>query len=58
VLELSEPAEVVLRVNGARRVVKRTKPGRFAVGFRFRPRVVRAVAWDTAGNRSRPVSAG
>ena len=54
-LELSEPAEVVLNVNGVRRVVKRTRAGRFAVGFRFRPRVVRATAWDAAGNRSRPL---
>jgi hypothetical protein len=55
VLDLSEPGEVVLRVNGARRVVKRTRPGRFAVGLPFRARVVRGTAWDPAGNRSRPL---
>jgi hypothetical protein len=55
VLDVSEPAEIVLRVNGARRVVKRTKAGRFAVGLPFRARVVRATAWDPAGNRSRPL---
>jgi hypothetical protein len=54
-LWLSEPAEVVLRVNGVRRVVRRTRAGRFAVGFPFRPRTVRATAWDAAGNRSRPL---
>jgi hypothetical protein len=55
VLDVSEPAEVVLTVNGARRVVKRTKPGRFAVGLPFRARVVRGTAWDAGGNRSRPL---
>ena len=54
-LWLSEPAEVVLRVNNVRRVVRRTRAGRFAVGFPFRPRTVRATAWDAAGNRSRPL---
>ena len=58
VLDVSEPAEVVLRVNGVRRVVKRTKAGRFAVGLPFRARVVRGVAWDPAGNRSRPLRYG
>jgi hypothetical protein len=54
-LWLSEPAEVVLRANNVRRVVRRTRAGRFAVGFPFRPRTVRATAWDAAGNRSRPL---
>jgi hypothetical protein len=56
VLDVSEPADVVLQVNGARRVVKRAKPGRFAVGLPFRARAVRGIAWDPAGNRSRPLS--
>jgi N-acetylmuramoyl-L-alanine amidase len=55
VLDVSEPAAVVLTVNGARRVVKRTKPGRFAVGLPFRARAVRGIAWDPGGNRSRPL---
>jgi hypothetical protein len=54
-LWVSEPAEIVLRVNNVRRVVRRTRAGRFAVGFPFRPRTVRATAWDAAGNRSRPL---
>src|SRR5918999_1393346 len=54
-LWLSEPAEGVLRVNNVRRVVRRARAGRFAVGFPFRPRTVRATAWGVAGNRSRPL---
>ena len=58
VFDVSEAADVVLTVNRLRRVVTRAKPGRFAVGLRFRPRVVRATAWDAAGNRSRSLHYG
>ena len=34
-----EPGEGSSPVAGARRVVKRARAGRFAIGFRFRPRV-------------------
>jgi hypothetical protein len=51
---LSEPAEVVLLLDGRREVVRRTRAGVFTVPLAAASRV-RAVAWDAAGNTSRPV---
>jgi hypothetical protein len=49
-LEVSEPASVVLTLDGVRRVVERRTAGRFTVGLRKAPKRVRGVAWDRAGN--------
>jgi N-acetylmuramoyl-L-alanine amidase-like protein len=51
---LSEPAEVVLLLDGRREVVRRTRAGLFTVALAGASRV-RAVAWDAGGNTSRPV---
>jgi hypothetical protein len=57
-LWVSEPAEVVLTVDGRRRTVRRDRPGGFAVPGRPARRVLRAVARDAAGNVGRPLVAG
>jgi N-acetylmuramoyl-L-alanine amidase len=54
-LRLSEPAEVVLILDGRREVVRRTRAGVFTVGLAVPPIRARAVAWDAAGNTSRPL---
>jgi hypothetical protein len=54
-LHLNEPAEVVIMAGGAREVVKRTRAGAFTVRPAPSAGRVRAVAWDAAGNASRPV---
>jgi YD repeat-containing protein len=56
-LWVSEPAEVVLTVDGRRRTVRRDRAGAFAVPGRPPRRVLRAVARDAAGNVGRPLSA-
>jgi hypothetical protein len=53
---LDEPADVVVVVNGQRRVVRRTAPGVFVVPSPAVLRTLRANAWDAAGNVSRPVT--
>jgi hypothetical protein len=54
-LWVSEPAEVVLTVDGRRRMISRTRAGAFPVPGRRPRRVLRAVARDPAGNLSRPL---
>jgi hypothetical protein len=54
-LWVSEPADVVLTVDGNRRRVRRDRPGAFAVPGPRPRRVVRAVARDAAGNASKPL---
>jgi hypothetical protein len=51
---VSEPAEVVLVVGGTRHVVRRTRAGAFSAPLAGAGHV-RAVAWDQAGNTSRPL---
>jgi hypothetical protein len=53
-LHVDEPSDVVVVLNGQRRVLKRAAAGTFAVPG---PpvRTLRANAWDPAGNVSRPV---
>jgi hypothetical protein len=55
-VRVSEPAEVVVQVDGRRVVVSAPKAGTFAVPGAARPKRVRAVAWDKAGNPGRPVT--
>jgi N-acetylmuramoyl-L-alanine amidase len=52
---LSEPAEVVLVLGRAKQVVRRLQAGPFTVPLPAAQRRLRAVAWDAAGNTSRPV---
>jgi hypothetical protein len=54
-LRLSEPAHVVLSIDGARHAVERRAAGRFTVRAARPPSRLRAVAWDPAGNTSTPV---
>jgi hypothetical protein len=54
-LHVSEPAEVVIMAGGSREVVKRTRAGAFTVRPAPVAGRVRIVAWDAAGNASRPV---
>jgi hypothetical protein len=56
-LWLSEPADVVLVIGGRREVVRRLRAGAFVVPLAGDGRV-RAVAWDRAGNTSRPLRLG
>jgi hypothetical protein len=53
-LQVSEPGEVVVVADGRRQVVPAPRPGVYAVPGVAAPRRVRAVAWDTSGNASRP----
>ena len=54
-IQVSEPAALVVRVDG--RVFRRTvrRPGVVRIGWRGVARRVRAAAWDAAGNTSGPV---
>jgi N-acetylmuramoyl-L-alanine amidase-like protein/flagellar hook capping protein FlgD len=54
-LWLSEPAEVVLTIDGNRRRVRRDRAGAFAVLGRRPHRVLHALARDAAGNASKPL---
>jgi hypothetical protein len=54
-LQVSEPAEVVVVVDGERRVVRIERAGVQTVPWHAAVRV-RAVAWDAAGNASRPAT--
>jgi hypothetical protein len=54
-LWVSEPAEVVLTVDGNRRRIRRHRAGAFGVPGPRPRRVLRAVARDDAGNASRPL---
>jgi hypothetical protein len=54
-LRLSEPADVVIMAGGSRAVVKRTRAGTFTVPLAPTTGRVRIVAWDAAGNASRPI---
>jgi hypothetical protein len=56
-LWVSEPADVVLTVDGRRRTVRRDRAGGFAVPGRPPRRVLRAVARDAAANVGRPLVA-
>ena len=56
-LWVSEPADVVLTVDGRRRTVRRDRAGGFAVPGRPPRRVLRAVARDGAANVGRPLVA-
>ena len=52
-LWVGEPAEIVLTSGRRRLVVERLRAGAFRVPLA--PRRLRAVAWDAAGNRGRPL---
>jgi hypothetical protein len=54
-LWVSEPADVVLTVDGNRRRLRRDRSGAFAVPGPRPRRVLRAVATDAAGNVSKPL---
>jgi hypothetical protein len=54
-LWVSEPADVVLTVDGNRRRVRRDRAGAFAVPGPRPRRVLRAAARDAAGNASEPL---
>jgi N-acetylmuramoyl-L-alanine amidase-like protein len=54
-VQVSEPARLVLRVNGNTVRFEARRAGAFRVPGIRRARVVRVVAWDAAGNASDPV---
>jgi hypothetical protein len=54
-LWVSEPAEVVVTVDGNRRRLRRDRAGAFAVPGRSARRVLRVTARDAAGNFSKPL---
>jgi hypothetical protein len=55
-VQVSEPGEVVVVADGRRQVVAAPRAGVYAVPGATAPRRVRAVAWDTSGNASRPAT--
>jgi hypothetical protein len=55
-VRVDEAASVVVVADGRREVVKAPRAGVFAVPGALAPRRVRAVAWDAAGNPSRPAT--
>ena len=55
-IEVSEPARLTLRVGGRSHTYEARKAGVMVVPNVSRRGGVRVVAWDAAGNRSRPVS--
>jgi uncharacterized protein with LGFP repeats len=54
-LQIGEAGSIVVVADGKRRVVKAAGPGAYAVPGVSRPRRVRAVAWDAAGNSGPPL---
>jgi hypothetical protein len=54
-LWVSEPADVVLTVDGKRRLVRRDRAGAFVVPGPRPRRILRAAARDAAGNASQPL---